>query len=271
LRLIFQEIAMAREISAESLVALPRLSIDSGLALWQALRAGVAAEKKLPKFLQAPWQNLDGTGEALFQAAQSRLVDSGSRAPSAEKRKADIVVDNAAGALDQFLEAWTRLPDTLPEAQLATAARQALFPDGTGFLRLAFDEEWAQIDRRLALIKKTGIDKQIARLGGTAFVQHLEDAHAAYGKALGLTSVPATPAETVALRDPLLAFISALRLYVIKVAAYRDEDKPETVAVTERLLRPLTSWTSRAARPSGDSESAPGEPTAASPSAPVGV
>ena len=35
---------MAREISAESLVALPRLSIDSGLALWQALRAGAISD-----------------------------------------------------------------------------------------------------------------------------------------------------------------------------------------------------------------------------------
>lgn len=262
---------MAREISAESLVALPRLSIDSGLALWQALRAGVAAEKKLPKFLLAPWQNLERTGAALFQAAQSRLVDSGRQGPSAEKRKADIVVDNAAGALDQFLEAWTRLPNTLPEAQQAAAARQALFPDGTGFLRLSFSEEWAQIDRRLALIKKDGIDKQIAGLGGAAFVRHLEEAHAAYGKALGLTSVPATPAETVVLRDPLLALIAALRLYVIKVAAYRDEEKPETVALAERLLRPLTSWTSRAARSADDSEPAPGEPEPESPPAPAGA
>lgn len=257
---------MAREFSAESLIVLPNLNSDSGLALWQALRAATAAQKKLPKFIQPAWQSVDGAGEALAQAAQRRFVQNGSRAPSAEKRKADIVVDNAAGALDQFLEAWTRLPDTLPQAQLAAAARQALFPDGTGFLKLSFGEEWAQIDRRLSLIKKDGIDKQIADLGGTAFVQHLEEAHAAYGKALGLTSVPATPAETVALRDPLLAFIAALRLYVIKVAAYRDEEKPETVALAERLLRPLTSWTSRAAKPGSDSE-----PPPATPPAPVGA
>lgn len=262
---------MAREFSAESLIVLPNLNSDSGLALWQALRAAAAAEKKLPKFIQPAWQGVESSGEVLARAAQRRFIQNGSRALSAEKRKADIVVDNAAGALDQFLEAWTRLPNTLPEAQQAAAARQALFPDGTGFLRLSFSEEWAQIDRRLALLKKDGIDKQIAGLGGAAFVRHLEEAHAAYGKALGLTSVPATPAETVALRDPLLALIAALRLYVIKVAAYRDEEKPETVALAERLLRPLTSWTSRAARPTDDSESAPGEPEPADPSAPAGA
>ena len=261
---------MAREFSAESLIVLPNLNSDSGLALWQALRAA-AAEKKLPKFIQPAWQRVESAGEALAQAAQRRFVQNGSRAPSAEKRKADIVVDNAAGALDQFLEAWTRLPNTLPEAQQAAAARQALFPDGTGFLRLSFSEEWAQIDRRLALIKKDGIDKQIAGLGGAAFVRHLEEAHAAYGKALGLTSVPATPAETVVLRDPLLALIAALRLYVIKVAAYRDDEKPETVALAERLLRPLTSWTSRTSRPSSDGEPAPAEPAPDSPSAPAGA
>lgn len=256
---------MTREFSAESLIVLPNLNSDSGLALWQALRAAAAAEKKLPRFLQPAWQGVESAGEALSQATQRRLVQTGSRAPSAEKRKADIVVDNAAGALDQFLEAWTRLPDILPEAQLAAAARQALFPEGTGFLKLSFSEEWAQIDRRLALMKKEGIDKQIARLGGAAFVQHLEEAHAAYGKALGLTTVPAAPSETVALRDPLVALGSALRLYVIKVAAYRDGDKPETVALAERLLRPLTSWTGRAAKPAGDSEPAPVPPPSPAP------
>lgn len=248
---------MAREFSAESLVVLPKLNIDSGLALWQALRAGVAAEKKLPKFLQQAWQGVESTGGVLFQAAQTRLTDSGNKAPSAEKRKADIVVDNAVGALDQFLEAWARLPDTLPEAQLAAATRQTLFPDGTSFLKLTFEQEWAQIDRRVALIKSEGLDKQIAKLGGSAFVGHLQEAHQAYGKALGLTAVPAGTTETVALRDPLFALVSALRLYVIKVTAYRDEEKPDTVALAERLLRPLTTWTSKAPKSSGDSEPVP--------------
>jgi len=253
---------MAREFSAESLIPLPKLSIDSGLALWQALRVGAEAEKKLPRFLQPAWQNVASTGEALFQAAQARFADGGSRMPSASKRKADGVVDNAVGALDQFLQAWARLPDTLPAAQLAAATRQTLFPDGTSFLKLPFTEEWAQVERRVSLIKSAGLDKQIATLGGAAFVKHLEEAHAAYGKALGLTAVPDAPAETVALRDPLEAFISALRLYVIKVTAYRDEEKSETVALAERLLRPLTSWTSRAAKPGGDSEPAPAPPAA---------
>ena len=88
------------------------------------------------------------------------------------------------------------------------------------------------------MIKTEGLDKQIAKLGGTPFVKHLQEAHIAYGKALGLTSVPATPSETVVLRDPLAALSSALRLYVIKVTAYRDEEDPETVALADRLLRP---------------------------------
>lgn len=241
---------MTREFSADSLVMLPKLNVDSGLALWQALRAGFMAEKKLPKFLQPAWQNVEDAGAELSRLAQQRLADNGGKAPPAEKRKADGQVDNAVGALAQFLDAWARLPDTLPETQLAAAVRQALFPDGTGFLKLPFEQEWAQIDRRVALLKSEGLDKQIAKLGGTAFVVHLEEAHRAYGKALGLTAVPAASSGPVVLGDPLAMFSSALRTLVIKVTAYRDEEKPETVALSERLLRPLLGWTSLAARPS---------------------
>lgn len=247
---------MTREFSADSLVVLPKLSADSGLALWQATRAVVAAEKKLPKFLQSAWTGVEQAGEALFAAAQARLLDS-SQKPPAEKRKADTIVDNAVGALDQFLGAWERLPSTVPEAQVAAATRQVLFPDGTAFLKLPFGEEWAQIERRVTLLKSQALDKQIAKLGGTAFVTHLEEAHAAYGKALGLTAVPAAPADTVTIRSPLVALESALRTFVIKVTAYRDEEDPATVALSERLLRPLMLWTSKVNKAEASSEPAP--------------
>ena len=106
---------MTREFTAESLVVLPMLNVDSGLALWQALRAGVAVEKKLPKFFQQAWQNVEVTGAALHQAAQTRLTESSTKAPPKEKRKADSVVDNAMGSLEQWLAAWARLPDMTPE------------------------------------------------------------------------------------------------------------------------------------------------------------
>jgi hypothetical protein len=245
---------MGRTFSAESLVSMPRVNVDSGLALWQALRAVVAAESKLPKFIQAPWSVVDREGTQLFDLAQARLAEAGKGAGSAAKRNADSVVDNAVGALAQFLESWTRLPDSLPQAQLAAAARQALFPEGTGFLNLPFEQEWTQVERRLRLMKSEGLDKDIERLGGAPFVKHLVEAQAAYGKALGLTKVVALPAETVGLREPLDALLSALRLYVIKVTAYRDDAEPETVALADRLLRPLVSWVSKPSKAGSESE-----------------
>lgn len=251
---------MVREFTSESLVVLPKFNVDSGLAMWQALRAGVAAEKKLPKFLQQAWLRVEVTGEALFQAAQTRLTDSSTRASPADKRKADIVVDNAMGAIDDYLAVWMRLSPAEPEAQVAAATRQRLFPDGTGFLKLPFEQEWAQIDRRVAMMKSEGLDKEIANLGGVKFVNQLLAAHAEYGKVLGLTSVPALPPETVTLREPLDALSSALRLFVIKVTAYRDEEEPATLELADRLLRPLVNWVSKAPKASGESEPAPAEP-----------
>lgn len=246
---------MTREFSVESLVALPRLSVDSGLALWQALRAAVEAEKKLPKFLTPSWQQVEALGGALALAARTRLSETG-KSQSSNRRQADLVVDNAVGALDQFLAAWERLPDSLWESQLAASTRQALFPDGTGFLKLSFEQEWAQVERRIALGKSEGLDKNIDKLGGGAFWKHLMAAQTAYGKVLGLTAVPAPPAETVGLRDPLEALVAALRLYVIKVTAHRDEAAPETLALSDRLLRPLASWVSKAPK-SAEAEPAP--------------
>lgn len=247
---------MTREFSADSLVTLPKLNVDSALALWQALQAGVVAEKTLPKVLLPSWQGVKSAGKELFQAAQTRLADSG-KLPPVERRKADIVVDNAVGALDQLLQAWARLPDTFPQAQVAAATRQTLFPDGVGFLKLSFEQQWAQIDRRLALIKSAGLDADIAQLGGEVFLTNLEEAHKAYGQALGLTVVPEAPAVLVALRDPLAAFTSALRKYVVQVTAYADDDKPATVALSERLLRPLAAWTSKTPKSAGESETPP--------------
>ena len=200
-------------------------------------------------------------GAALVQAATVRLAESGSKSPPAARRKADAVVDNAVAALDGFLAAWARLPDSYPESQLALCTRQALFPDGIGFLRLSSEEQWAQIERRVQILKQEGHAEAIAKLGGAALVKHLLMAQAAYGEALGLTKVTAVPAEPVGLREPLDAFVAALRLYVIKVTAYRDDDEPETVAQAERLLRPLLMWSSKAPRSGGASDPVPPEPT----------
>lgn len=251
---------MAREFSAANLVVLPKLGVDSALALYQALQAAVTAEKKLPKFLQPAWSSLHDAGAQLIQAAQARFSGSSTKVPYSEKRKADGVMDNAVAALDEFLGAWARFAGTLAKGQIAASVRQTLFPDSTGFLRLSYNEEWVQVDRRLQLVKREGLDKQLDLLGAAEILTQVEEAHAAYGKALGLTAVPEPPTETVALNEPLTELSSALRLYVIKVTAYADEADPETVALSERLLRPLVTWTSKTTKPTDDGEPDPTPP-----------
>ena len=162
------------------------------------------------------------------------------------QRKADTIVNNVVAALDQFLGAWERLPSPVPEAQVAAASRQVLFPDDTAFLKLPFGEEWAQIERQVTRLKSQSIDKQIAKLGGPALVTHREESHAAYGKALGLTAVPAAPAETVTVRSPLSTPDSALRTFVIKVTAYHGM-KRASATTTDAL--DLQSEQSRSKQP----------------------
>lgn len=252
---------MVRAFTVESLVSLPRLNVDGGQALFQALQAIVSDEKKLPAFVQPAWQRVATAGKALELAARSRLAESSGKSPPSARRKADAVVDNAVAALDGFLAAWSRLPETYAESQLAAATRQALFPDGTGFLRLSYAQQWAQVERRCQLLKQDGHDQSIAKLGGSALTKHLLEAQAAYGEALGLTKATAVPQEPVGVREPLDAFVAALRLYVIKVTAYRDEASPATVALAERLLRPLVTWVGRVPQKGSTASAEPKAPT----------
>lgn len=252
---------MARELSPLSLVSLPRLSAQGAQVLAEMLRVAAAAEKRLPKGLAMAIAAVGGQQQALSLALQAQLA---MQVPAADTRKADAEEDNAVGAAHDFLAAWARLPESVPQAVAARQVLRVLFPSGLGFLRSEYAVEWAEVQRRIDRLKSEGLDTVLAKLGGQPFLDHLLATHAAYGKALGITEKSTTSSTAdPQILDALRELQAALRRYIIKAVAHVEADDPESEALVTRLLSPIAEYESRLAGPK------PGEPAPADPAAPA--
>jgi len=154
---------------------------------------------------------------------------------------ADRVEDNAVGALHDWLRAYLRLPEEVPERSRAEALYRAFFGQGgLGFLRERAHREWAQVEARMKALEGAEAQKDLAALGGKAFWGHLVAAHKAYGEVLGTAA--SAGKQTPEVRERMDALLRAMRIYVVRVSATVDETEPESQAAAEALLRPLSNW-----------------------------
>jgi hypothetical protein len=82
------------------------------------------------------------------------------------------------------LESYADLPEN-EAADAADAARilQSLLPDGLQFLKLPYQEQWAERDKRLNRIDDEGHAKAIERMYDARFLRALRTAHDEYGGA----------------------------------------------------------------------------------------
>lgn len=184
---------------------------------------------------------------------------------SSAKRPADIIVDNAWGALEQRIAGYARLPaNEYPLAAKAQEIHDALFAN-MNFLTLEYTAEWAEGEARLTKIDKEGLAANIDKIAGPDFLSHLRVAHAAYGKVLGATTAQhKKPAPRVV--DALNDLKRGIVQLAINIIAGIDEDVPTTVATAQSMLEPLDQL--RAAQSRKASGDAP-KPPAATPTTPV--
>ena len=113
---------------------------------------------------------------------------------SEDRRPYDQALDGAWGCAYDRLDALGRLPaERYPSAQEAARLRQAIFPDGLSFLKLPYEAEWAESQRRLELIASKGWEADLQRLIGAEFVTEVKRCHKDYGEVLGITR-PLKPA-----------------------------------------------------------------------------
>jgi hypothetical protein len=233
-----------RSFESFRLVQLPRLSAEDTLTLTYELETEAAGAGELSEPVQEALAEVvssrDGLAGALVQ--KRRTADGGLAEGQARVRSADRSVARCWRALRDFLAVWGLLEGD-PRAEKAGEVQAAVFPDGLTFLSKPFKAEWADAETRLTLIDGEKFDVVIEGLGGAPFLAAVREAHQAYGEALHVTTKYRVPAS-VDLREPLSATLGAVRDYTVQVAATRRRSKPETVELADRLLGPITRWTS---------------------------
>lgn len=255
----------SRSISAETLVVLPRLTAISTARLAQELLSAAKEEKKLPAAIVPDHEELAQTHESLQVELAKRLSGEGEDTPVV--RAADTVEDNAFGALVGWLSAFARLPaGAHPESAKATTVLQTVFAGGLGFLAVRPHDEWQEAEIRIRLLAEKGCDKLVEELGGKAFLDHLANAHKAYGEALGITVVKVAP-ESPAIRAARDNVLDVIRAYVLRVVALVRKSDPQTEALSQRLLAPLINWRDRPAKAAVTEAPAPAPAPAVTPHA----
>ena len=238
---------MDRSFDASDIVQLPKIGVAGAIALGTELATQAHAAGMLPAPISRAALALDASHLVLREAAKDRLPDA-SRLTSASVREADRTLDAAWSSAFDWSLGWSKLPLATNAAQVAIARTLlvALFSSGLKFTQAPFKLEWAESQTRLDLIEDDKLDASFAALGGEAFLTTIKVAHQAYGEALGLTKVK-TEVTQPSLREPLDAFLSALRTYVVRVSAHADPEEPGSAELAKKLLGPVTRWQSAAA------------------------
>lgn len=189
-----------------------------------AVRRSARALRDASDTLRVAW-------EAKVRAAIA--ADHGSMA-----RRADFDEDAVWIALFHWLKGWATLPGHLaPERDIAHAVLEGLFPDGTAFTQLTYALEWAEAERRLAILDAEGHAARIDSLGGGPILRALRAAHREYERALGMSDPKPSIADTG--RDPLAPMTSAVR---DALEAYVRAVIGGDASRVDPLLAPLRRW-----------------------------
>jgi hypothetical protein len=138
----------------------------------------------------------------------------------------DLAVDRIVGIVESRLADYDVLSG--PRAVEAARIHPLLFPEGLGFLRFKYKEEWVEVDALLTRIEENHLQASLDDLVGPEFIEHLRGCQAAYGDALHLTRASEATSTPATLAEPFAAARDALATYVnLLVVLVRNEELPE--------------------------------------------
>src|SRR5690606_11672021 len=184
-----------------------------------------------------------------------------SRAPKVDLRGSDGRCDRAWGALAAVLQALASLPESLPAAQRAARLYETLFPTGLRFLALPFGKQWAEAEQRLRTIDSEALVEELTTMVGEVVMNEVREAHAEYGRVLGITNAAADARLPVNLLEALRATRSAMTAYALQVIA-AGEANEELAAPARAALRPFDAVRdAQARRAAARARTAGAEPT----------
>ncbi|MCA9709859.1 MAG: hypothetical protein KDK70_28730 [Myxococcales bacterium] len=222
----------------------------SPAAMLSLARALLAAADPAPSEVVA--SRLDRLRAATDELQAAWVEVSRPEVPAENPQPYDLALDRAWGSLRARLAAWEQL-DRPPGAGPAQELRALLFPTGLDFLQLPYAEQWAQSERRLALVDADGLAESIDALAGPQFLLAVRQAQADYGRVLGITDAKPAQPDAARVLEPVREVRAAIASYARAVVGLTDEVDDEAVAAMQQQLRPLVdARRPRAATPEGD-------------------
>lgn len=218
----------------------PRIGAADAVALSRALVLSYDAFKRPDASLRKPIRALRDACDVLRVAWEARVRIAIGRDHGVNVRRADLDEDAVWAALFHFLLGWSELPPHLcPQSEKARDVLRVVFPDGgVSFTELTYALEWAEAERRLALLDTEGHVAQVEALGGAPLLAALYRAHREYERVLGVSHADTETDDVAghALADLAAAVRDAAERYLSTVRALADR------AQREVLEAPLRRW-----------------------------
>ncbi len=245
---------MAQEIDPQNYTQLPRLDVATATALTTSLIS--AMPPKMPSHVKAVAK--------VMVAAKDELLASWRNEPTptvSDRRPADLAVDRAWAACHSRMKSFASLPaDIYPEAGRAAELVRQIFPEGLTFLKLPYNQEWAESEKRLQMIDAKKLGAEIDEIAGKRFLAEVRRTHAIYGDVLGITKRSAE-AQAPIRAEGLRKLRRAMSRYVFSVLAHADDE--QTTDAARAALRPIdevrAAGAARRASPPSEQQSPPTE------------
>ena len=165
------------------------------------------------------------------------------RTARANLRPLDAVFDNGWSALRDRLSAWLLVADESEQKQRVRAEQllAVFFPEGVGFVQLAYEAEWVHSQQLLERFSDENAVADVERLAGAAFLKNVRLQHERLGAALDLSGSTAgeKAASSTGLAEKVNALAAAIAEYTRRYAGEVDAEDPASVAAFQEAMLPL--------------------------------
>lgn len=231
---------MKRNYSSRATVPLPVLNAFQATALATSLGAAALDDSGTPLALPSFIQDALDEMKADLADLQKTLGSIADDDP--ELRAADTTIDRIIGALIRVLREWAELAEDIPEGQAAERVLGHLDDEtGLAFISWKAPEEWAAIEAKLQTIQREQLEGDLGAIGVLPILQALKAAHLRYGEVTGITK-PRPEPDSKGIREKFYPLRDSIRQYVAAITGSIHRKKPETQALADKLLKPLTEW-----------------------------
>lgn len=115
---------------------------------------------------------------------------------------------------------------------------ETIFPTGQRFLTLPFGKQWAESEQKLRAIEADGLADDLVALVGEVVLNEVREAHAEYGRVLGITDSEGEARLPVNLVEALRTTRTKMANYALQVIAAAQADE-ELVGIAKVALRPF--------------------------------